>query len=79
MQVQDLSKCEVVVEWLRTCHMNVKVKVQILLLTQQKYKGQCGSIYLSTIMRLEYFFKGLLIAFKSTKIHLCNFIKLRYY
>ncbi len=53
MQVQDLSKCEVVVGWVRTCHINVKVKVQIFLLTKKKYKGQCGSIYLSTIVKLE--------------------------
>lgn len=53
MQVQDLSKCEVVVGWLRTCHMNVKVKVQIFFLTKKIYKGQYRSIYLSTIVKLE--------------------------
>jgi hypothetical protein len=79
MQAQDLSKCEVVLRWLRTCHVNVKVKVQILLLTKKKYKGQCGSIYLSTIVRFERKKQGLLIAFKSTTIQLCKFIKLRYY
>jgi hypothetical protein len=31
--LQDLSPLEVVVEWLRTCHMAVVVKVQISLLT----------------------------------------------
>ncbi len=33
MQLQDLSPCEVVLEWLRTCDMAMEVIVQILLLT----------------------------------------------